>query len=306
MSQIVLPQPAARRGASPTAAVLSLLLATSAWGSLFFVGKHVLHEVDPLWFTTIRYTLAALLLLALHPLAGRASWATLSRLAPRLTGYGLAGYGVFSTLVFVGLSLSVPSHGAVIMATMPVSTVLLRWGLDGVRPTRRALVACALALAGVTVVSGLLTGSSALSSGVGDLLAFAGTFGWIAYTRGAARFPELSPYDYTAATAYVAAPVLLVVACIASASGIVPWPDAAALARHGEAFAYVAALPTVAAAVAFNQGVRVLGAATGTLFINAVPVSAMAIATALGQPPSAPELAGAALVAVALVLATRK
>jgi drug/metabolite transporter (DMT)-like permease len=57
--------------------------------------------------------------------------------------------------------------------------------------------------------------------------------------------------------------------------------------------------------VAFNFGVRTLGQATGTLFINCVPVSALAIATALGQPPSAHELAGALLVGAALVLATR-
>lgn len=305
MSQILLSPAAALPGSRRVTAVGLLLLATSAWGSLFFVGKHVLRDVDALWFTTIRYALAALVLLLLHPFAAQASPRRVLALAPRLAGYGLAGYGVFSLLVFIGLSLSVPSHGAVIMATMPVSTVLLRWVLDGTRPSARALAACALALAGVAVVSGVATGAAG-GSVAGDLVAFAGTFGWIAYTRGAARFPQLSAFEYTAGTAYASAPVLVVVALAASAAGIVDWPSATALAAHAPAFAYVAVLPTVAAAVAFNQGVRVVGAATGTLFINAVPISALAIGTALGQPPGVRELAGAALVGVALVMATRR
>jgi drug/metabolite transporter (DMT)-like permease len=63
-------------------------------------------------------------------------------------------------------------------------------------------------------------------------------------------------------------------------------------------------VPTVAAAVAFNFGVRRLGAATGTLFINCVPISALLIATALGQPPGAQEILGAVLVGLALVVTT--
>ena len=306
MSQTLCSSPPAGRAAIPAAAVAALLVATGAWGSLFFVGKAVLEDVDPLWFTTIRYAAAAVLLLALHPLFGRARMSQVLALAPRLAAYGLAGYGAFSVLVFIGLSLSSPSHGAVIMATMPVSTVLLRWVQDGDRPSAPAVAACALAMAGVASVSGLVAGHGTAGSALGHLLAFAGTLGWITYTRGAAQFPQLSAFDYTAFTAWVAAPVLLVAAAMASAAGVVDWPAAAAVARHGAAFAYVAALPTVAAAVAFNFGVRTLGAATGTLFLNAVPVSAMAIATALGHPPAATELAGAALVGAALVLATRR
>lgn len=248
----------------------ALLLATGAWGSLFFVGQSVLRDVDPLWFTTIRYLLATLLLLALRPLFGSAGLGRALRDAPRLAGYGLAGYGLFSVLVFVGVKLSVPSHGAVIMATIPVTTVLVRWLRDGVRPAGRSLAASALALAGVACVAGLAGGGAAADGRAlaGDLLTLAGTFGWITYTRGAARFPDLSPFDYTAFTALASAPLLLAAAVLATMAGVVHWPEAPALLRHGPAFAYVAILPTVTAVVAFNFGVRTLGQATGTLFIN--------------------------------------
>jgi drug/metabolite transporter (DMT)-like permease len=293
--------------ASPGAAVAGLLLATSAWGSLFFVGKSMLAVLDPVWFTTLRYLLATLLLVALRPAFGRAPLSRLRRDLRPLTVLGLAGYGAFSMLVFFGVALSVPAHGAVIMATMPVTTVLLRWWLDGVRPPRTAVVAAGLALAGVALVAGVFerghgVGGRAL---LGDLLALVGTLGWIAYTRGAARFPDLTPFDYTAFTAIASAPVLLAGAAVASMAGVVPWPDAAAALRRAPSMAYIAAVPTVTAAVAFNFGVRRLGAATGTLFINCVPLSAMAIATALGQAPGVQEIVGAGLVGLALVVMTR-
>ena len=86
--------------------IVGLLLATSAWGSLFLVGKPVLADVDGVWFTLLRYTLAtagfALLLLA----RGAFPWAKLRAHAARLALLGFAGYGVFSAMVLVGLAHS--------------------------------------------------------------------------------------------------------------------------------------------------------------------------------------------------------
>ena len=102
-------------------AVIGLFFATTAWGSLFLVGKPLVGVLDPLWFTLLRYALATLLLALLVHRFGRSPWAHLLRHRGRLARYGVAGYGVFSVLCFYGLRLSAPSHGSVIMATMPIS-----------------------------------------------------------------------------------------------------------------------------------------------------------------------------------------
>lgn len=80
------------------------------------------------------------------------------------------------------------------------------------------------------------------------------------------------------------------------------WQDLTPVAPH---LLYIAAVPTVAAVVAFNFGVRQLGASRGTLFLNGVPVSALLMSVALGQHPAAQEWIGAALVIAALTLSTR-
>lgn len=295
------PVPAPRAGALP--AVAALLLATVAWGSLFHVGRSVVRQLDPLWFTTLRYTLATAMLAALVAGRGAAPWAALRRDGGRLARFGLAGYGLFSLFVFYGVAHSVPSHGAVIMATIPFTTQMARWVLDGQRPAARSVVAAAVALLGVAGVAGLLGGATGTSAGAltGDAVTLLGTLGWVVYTRGAASMPGLTPLAYTALTAMAALPAMLAVAVGASAAHLVAWPDPQALWPLLPRLLYVAALPTVAAAIAFNFGVRRLGATAGTLFINVVPVSALAIGACLGQVPRPHEIGGAALVILALV-----
>ncbi|MBX3621634.1 MAG: DMT family transporter [Rhizobacter sp.] len=283
-------------------AIAALLLATTAWGSLFLVGKAVVGVIDPLWFTVLRYALATLVLLVLVQAFGRTPWAKLQRHFVRLTLLGVAGYGVFSVLVFYGLRLSAPSHGSVIMATMPFTTLGLRWALDGQRPSGRALVGAGLALIGVATVADVFgaQGHAAPGAQLGDLITLAGTLGWVLYTRGAARLPDHSPLEYTALTAVASLPWLVLAALIATALGLAPLPAAQTLAHVAPQMLYVALVPTVAAALAYNFGVRRLGAPVGTLFLNMVPVSVIVVHALLGQPPLANELVGAGLVAVAL------
>ena len=54
--------------------VIALLIATSAWGGMFLVAKAVLHHVDPVWFTLIRYSIAAIAFVLLLVPRGAAPW----------------------------------------------------------------------------------------------------------------------------------------------------------------------------------------------------------------------------------------
>lgn len=287
-------------------AVVALLLATTAWGSMFLVAKPMVAQLDPVWFTTLRYALACLPLAWLVHRHGQAPWTQLRRHRLRLTLLGLGGYGLFSSLCFYGLRLSQPSHSSVIMATMPFTTLGLRWWLDGQRPSGRALLGAALALAGVTTVAGLWSPVPSGSAGPhalwGDAITLAATLGWVLYTRGTAAFTQLSPLAYTALTALAALPWMLAIALGLTALGLCALPTAAALGRLSPALLYVALVPTVAAVLAFNIGVRRLGPAVGMLFLNVVPVSVMVVKALQGHPPQAEELLGTALVAVALGL----
>ena len=285
-------------------AVIAMLLATTAWGSLFLIGKPVVAQLDPVWFTLARYTLATAVLAVLVHFAGSQPWAKLRRHALRHSLVGLAGYGVFSIMVFHGLRLSLPSHGSVIMATMPFTTMALRWALDGQRPPLRALLGAALALTGVATVANLLGQASEINARMllGDAITLTGTLGWVLYTRAMAKVPDHSPLEYTALTAIAALPGLAVVALLATLLGWAEAPSAALLLDLSPKLVYIALVPTVAAVLAFNAGVKKLGAPLGTLFLNMVPVSVIAVRAVMGEAPHANEIAGAALVGLGLAL----
>jgi len=288
--------------------IAALLLATSAWGGMFLVSKSVLHHIDPFWLTLIRYSLSALLFVALIAPRGAAPWRKLRAHVMPLAVRGLAGFGVFSVMLLTGLAHSVPSHGAIIMATTPMTTQLLRWALDGLRPSWATLPTSLLAMAGVMIVSGVLSTHQAgegESTAFGDAMAFVGTLGWIWYTRGAAQFAgKLDVVEYSALTVLASWPLLLLGAVLATATGVAGLPSATGLASSWHALVYVGLVPSALAVLAFNFGVRTMGAITGTAFLNFVPVSALLMTVALGKLPSGNELLGMAMVVGALLIHT--
>lgn len=291
---------------SPALGIAALLAATSTWGGMFLVSKNVLHHVDPFWFTLIRYSLSALVFVALLAARGAAPWRKLRAHAGPLAVRGIAGFGVFSVLLLTGLAHSLPSHGAVIMATTPMTAQLLRWVLDGVRPTRATLSTSALALAGVVVVSGVLFPHDAGgSTAFGDAIALLGTLGWVWYTRGATQFADrLDVVEYTALTVLSAWPVLLLGTLLATAAGLAAVPSAQGMALSWQVLVFVGLVPSAMAVLAFNHGVRTLGAVTGTAFLNFIPVSALLMSAALGKLPTGSELLGMAMVVGALLIHT--
>lgn len=292
-----------------TLGIAALLLATSSWGGMFLVGKGVLPHVDPVWLTLIRYSLSASVFVALIAPRGAAPWRKLRSDALPLALRGVAGFGVFSVMLLIGLAHSVPSHGAIIMATTPMTTQLLRWALDGVRPTRSTLLTSVLALAGVAIVSGALSShggqAEASSTLYGDAVALIGTLGWVWYTRGAAKFADkLDVVEYTALTVLASWPLLLIGAVLATVLGLADVPSEAGLTASWHALAYIGLVSSAIAVLAFNYGVRSMGAVTGTAFLNFIPVSALLISLAMGKLPSGNELMGMAMVVVALLIHT--
>jgi drug/metabolite transporter (DMT)-like permease len=71
-----------------------------------------------------------------------------------------------------------------------------------------------------------------------------------------------------------------------------------------QALLYVGLVSSAIAVLAFNYGVRTLGAVTGTAFINFVPVSALLMGVAMGKLPTANEIVGMSMVVGALLIHT--
>ncbi|MBP2229202.1 acyl-CoA synthetase (AMP-forming)/AMP-acid ligase II/drug/metabolite transporter (DMT)-like permease [Azospirillum agricola] len=280
-----------------------LALTAVSWGGMFPVAKAALASIDGFHLTLLRYGLASVILLGiLAKVEGLRAFA-LEGHGGKLFFYGSMGFAGFSILAFVGLANSKAEHGAIIMALMPLITVLLTWAIKGVKPGRVTFLCIAAALAGVALV--VTRGSlSALGGGalLPDLLILAGAASWVVYTLGAASVPGWSTLRYTALSAALGTVTIVAVTALATVSGFitVPTPDTVWSVR-GE-IAYLVLIAAVLAVFSWNIGIKLLGPINGVLFINLVPITAFAIGLAQGREFGQAELAGAGLTIGALIV----
>jgi drug/metabolite transporter (DMT)-like permease len=282
---------------------LPSLVPAFGWGGMFAIADSAIKRVDPFHLTAIRYILAALGFLTLL-------WAFEGRRALRLDGrglelflYGSAGIAGFNLLAFAGLEHTTPEHAALIVATSPLLTLLASAALARQAPSKTTVGFVLLALFGLLLVIGHGDPATIFEGGIngGDLMVLAGTASFVGYTLGARRFTDYSALRYTALSATGGTITVLAITAIATLAGWYGTPSAGDVAAIWWQLAYVVVIGALAAVLAWNEGVRRLGAPNAALFMNLVPVVAFAVAIGRGYHPDGAELGGAALTVAALI-----
>jgi drug/metabolite transporter (DMT)-like permease len=177
----------AARPASPALIVAVAAFAVLVWGASPFVTKIGTNDADALALGFLRTCVAALVSVPLI-LMGRVAWPSTRAEWGWLAGSSLGGFFVFPVVYTIGIGLSTASHGALILAALPVMTGLIGALLEGRLPGMRWWAGCTLAAAGLTVLVGQRAtfggGSDPL---LGDLLMLGActicAFGYVAGSR---------------------------------------------------------------------------------------------------------------------------
>jgi drug/metabolite transporter (DMT)-like permease len=150
-------------------AVLALLAVAAAWGSTFFLTKDLLQRIDTADYLALRFAIAAVVLVAVHPMA-------VGRLSRLDRGRGVAlgiTYGVAQLLQTEGLRHTAASVSGFVTGMYVVFTPLLAAVILRHRIGRWAWVAVALASVGLGVLSLRAPLDQPGSLGVGELLTLA-------------------------------------------------------------------------------------------------------------------------------------
>ena len=283
--------------------VLIMLVTVLIWGGMFPVAKGALLSMDAFWLSCIRYGIAAPLFVAI--LCWREGARALHYRGRFLKAafFGVVGFSGFSVLVFVGLSLSRPEHAAIIMALQTPIAAFVHWALKGTRPANFTLGCIAVAIVGVFMVITKGDPLHAFAGGtfLGDALIFLGAMSWIAYTIGAVSFPGWSALRFTTLTCLPGTAGIFVISGIATLGGYAAVPATSTVVALGWEIAYLAVLTVVLAVLFWNMAIGYLGALNTMLLGNLVPVVTFAIRILQGHRFETIELAGAALVVVALI-----
>jgi drug/metabolite transporter (DMT)-like permease len=281
--------------------VLAYVAIALAWGGTWAVGKTAVGEVPPLELSALRFAAVGVTLViacaALRIPLGRRD------LGPVLVAslFGIFGY---NALVFVALTMTTASDGALIVPTInPVLTAVFALAI-GERMTSAKIVGFALATAGaVLVIAGGQAGDGFSSQRlVADLMALGGAACWAAYgvtSRLALR--SRSPIALVALTALLGSAMLFPLGFLERGYADVPsWPVSAWLL-----LGYLVVFATIVGFVLYQWAVRRYGAGIASMSSFLVPVAALLIAAVwLAERPAPLQLVGGAVILAGVRVAT--
>jgi drug/metabolite transporter (DMT)-like permease len=270
------------------------------WSGSWTAGKLGVETVPPLELSTIRFAIAGVLMLVIARVTGAPLGLSKLPLVMLAAAFGIFGY---NALVFVALTITPASDGALIVPTMnPVLTVLFASFL-GERLTANKLAGLAIATGGAAIVIAAATGLTFTGERlVGDLLLLGGAACWSVYAiLGSVTTRHGSPLGVSAVACLAGAAMLFPLGFLEHGYADVPsWPLFAWLN-----IAYLVVFGTIVSFVLFYWAVRRFGAGLASMVSYLVPVFALIQAlTFLGEHPEPLEIVGGAIILVGVRVAT--
>ena len=146
----------------------ALVVNTLIWGSTFVVVKQALHDVSPILFLALRFTLASAVLLVLF----RGSWSHPRNPRGSLAGGALAGIFLFSGYAFqtIGLQFTTAPKSAFLTGLTAVMTPLLAAAVHRKMPRAMEIAGVLLATCGMALMTLPAMAGVPLAMNRGDLL----------------------------------------------------------------------------------------------------------------------------------------
>jgi drug/metabolite transporter (DMT)-like permease len=275
---------------------LKLFLTAMCWSGTFIAGRLLAGEVSPLSASFLRFLIAALLLLLLtHRTHGRMPRPS-GRQLVSLTVLGLTGVVSYNLFFFKGLTTVTAGRASVIIAMNPIlitlfATVIFREPLH-----RYRLIGVLVSVCGAIIAISQGHPASLFRGGLGwgDAFIFCCVLSWVAYTLvGKAVLGGLSPLVAVAYSALIGAIGLGVPAL---GTGLLGRISGFSI-YNWFSLAYLGIFGTVVGFIWYYEGIRTIGAGRASLFINFVPLGAIAMGYLfLGEPVTLSLVAGTLLV----------
>ena len=284
-------------GQAASTTYLKLTGAMFMWGGTWIAGRIIAQELSaPLAAPAIRFLLAGLVLAGVallgeghipRPQNGR-EWGV-------VTGLAMTGIFLYALCFFYGLKHISAGRGALVVALTPVVVALAAWFLGQERMSPVKLAGVAIAMLGCLTVIGkgnplaLLHGAV----GIGEWLILGCVLCWTAYTFiGRRATKTLSPLAATLWASLIGSLLIGITALLQGGSDLMAW--------SWQVWASVVFLAVGGTALAFTwfaDGVKRLGAARASVFVNLVPVFAvLQAAVLLDERLALPVLGGGLLV----------
>ncbi len=269
-------------------------LSAFLWGTNFVLGRYLREAVGPATLTLLRFLVAgAVFLWLLQRLPPAERWP--GRQWPGLLAMGLSGVVGFTVLLYSGLQSTTAINAGLINGTGPLVIALMAAVFLRERLAPALLAGAVLSLAGVAYIAaeGELAHLLALRFNTGDALVFGAVVAWGVYSvLGRVVTRARSALSASALSSLLGLPWLVPLAIWEQ--GVQPVHLSPLVVGAG---VYIGLFPSVVAYLAWNEGIRRVGAARGTIFYNMLTVFAALLGVlVLGEPFTTAHLIGGGLI----------
>ncbi len=278
---------------------LMLLMVVLIWAANQTIGKLAMREISPQVYTTLRFLLAApLMLLVLKWREGAVAFDRV--LLPRLILIGFIGVSFYQTVFISALKYTSVTNLALMMGISPLFTVLLG-AATGQEKLRSGIIGgCLVAFGGLVMVLrfGPVQSGAATATLIGDGLALAASFLWGLYP--VIVMPLLKRHSGLWITAWSSVPGTIILLFFSGSELLsLPWQSISSMAWFAVVFA---AIPvTVFSLLVWYWGVERIGANQVMVYMYLVPPASIAIAYfAIGEQVGFWQLVGGAVAMIGL------
>lgn len=284
---------------SVKSAYFCALLALFSWGTVYVVGKYVMASVPPFVVTACRYALAVALL---GVLLRRKTYTRIARAdVPQVMAVAVLGYFLSMNLQFFGTKLTNASVSSLINSMNPVFITLFAVLLLGEKLSRARIASLALSLAGVWLVVG---GARGAVRPLGVACALGAMLSWalmsVLMRRLTARYDAL----------YLTRVSLIIGGLLTAPLSVWSYVTAPPIDwswRLAAGLLFLGFVGTALGNLCWTRALSVLEASTCSLFYPVMPLtSVLGGALFLGEPVSLRLAAGAALIAIGVVVGVRR
>nr|WP_035330743.1 DMT family transporter [Cytobacillus firmus] len=281
-----------------------LTLATATWGSAFIAGKFAVQSFEPATVAFLRFLGAAILLFPLMWIMEK------DRKRPNLKDHGLfavlglTGIALYNICFFLATKHAPVIKSSLFIASNPVLIVLLSGLFLKEKITKNHIIGMAVALTGVVfiITDGHLLTLFQYGFEPIDFVLLGAVISWAIYS--VVGKVVLKKYSSVESTTYAVAYGTLFLLPFASAE--TTWIDLQqASFTTWAAIAHMSIFVTVVSFVMYYNGIKEVGAAKASIFINVMPVSAVIMATVfLGETFTIAHGIGAAFVLTGVYIGT--
>ena len=279
------------------------ILAMAFWATNFVFSPTVIAAVGAIQLTGARWFIALVILVPLALVREKTSVGVVLGEWKIHLVQALMGSVGYTLLLYYALGVSSPVSAAIIVSLNPACIAIAARFILKEQLSTRAVIGFAVSFVGALVV---VLGSGALGTftvSYGDVMVFAATLLWTAYSLLAPRV-QTPPMTATAVQSGISAIVMIPIMVIDIALGNSAWLHLGGF--DWLAIVWIGLMPSAGAYVLWNISSELIGPTRTGSFLNLIPVFTTVLVIALGGTVTPMQLVGGALVLLGISVANQR